>query len=706
MGTDYKSALSGQDRLWIHTHQIGTGGSPQLLAENTYNELGQLLSKKVGNTSALPLQKVDYTYNVRGWLTGINKVDGSANPLRQNSDPNDLFAFGINYNNTVTNNENGTIKPLFNGNIAETSWRTSTDNILRRYGYEYDQLNRLKNAVYQKPGTAVPVTRSYNEKLTYDKNGNIRSLQRNGDFDDPDTVLPIDNLTYFYNISNTSNRLMKVTDATNSTLGFRDDSNGGNDTTDDYAYDANGNMTKDENKFITSIKYNHLNLPTEIIISGGTVRKINYIYTASGEKLRKVVTNGTIVNTTDYLDGFQYNQATVSSGMILQFFPHAEGYVSNTVITGTNTYNYVFNYKDHLGNNRLSYTYDTSITAIKILEENHYYPYGMKHTKYNINQAFYNACELRQCIVTVPRMPYQYKYNGMEYQDELGLNMYAMDMRQYDPAIARWVVQDPVVHHNFSPYSAFDNNPVYWADPSGADASDMMGTDMDGNRRYTVGGQYIPKAERDGRSNTFYMGGGGTTSYGKADFLGTWVKHKVGTKVTYAKDNGDSLLEEIIFKNIYEYEFVVNENNKGIDWNDLANGIGIGLGIKQEMWGYTIAQNFKSARNPWAFANLRATQQAWRTTNTLGNVGSKMLTATKFLGAAAGTIQVGLKINEINNKGFATTRDYFDIGVNTLGVIAPFVFSGPAGWVIGAGALAYSVGTTIYDINNPEPPKP
>ena len=45
-----------------------------------------------------------------------------------------------------------------------------------------------------------------------------------------------------------------------------------------------------------------------------------------------------------------------------------------------------------------------------------------------------------------------------------------MDLRQYDPAIGRWVVQDPVIHHEFSPYSAFDNNPVYWADPSGANS--------------------------------------------------------------------------------------------------------------------------------------------------------------------------------------------------------------------------------------------
>ncbi len=64
---------------------------------------------------------------------------------------------------------------------------------------------------------------------------------------------------------------------------------------------------------------------------------------------------------------------------------------------------------------------------------------------------------------------YDYKYNGKEWQDEFGLNMYDMDMRMYDPAIARWVVMDPVIHHSMSPYNAFDNNPVFWADPSGAD---------------------------------------------------------------------------------------------------------------------------------------------------------------------------------------------------------------------------------------------
>lgn len=42
-----------------------------------------------------------------------------------------------------------------------------------------------------------------------------------------------------------------------------------------------------------------------------------------------------------------------------------------------------------------------------------------------------------------------------------------MDLRQYDPAIARFIALDPIVHHSQSPYTAFDNNPIYWADPSG-----------------------------------------------------------------------------------------------------------------------------------------------------------------------------------------------------------------------------------------------
>ncbi len=79
------------------------------------------------------LQKVNYNYNVQRWLKSINDIAEST----PSSDPTDLFAFNISYNE-VTNDLLGMIEPLFNGNISETFWKTDRDNIKRSYGYQYD----------------------------------------------------------------------------------------------------------------------------------------------------------------------------------------------------------------------------------------------------------------------------------------------------------------------------------------------------------------------------------------------------------------------------------------------------------------------------------------------------------------------------------------------------------------------------------------
>lgn len=449
---------SDQDRIILHLHQIGTNGIPQLLSKNEYDELGQLIVKKVGGldqTAATYYQKVDYSYTVRGWLKAINDV----NRFEQQDDGTDLFALKINYN-TVENDFNGQIAPQHNGNIAEIFWKSKSDGHLRSYSYGYDALNRLRMGIYHKENQA---THSYDELMSYDKNGNIMNLKRNGDLDFENFLIEIDDLYYTYD---EGNRLKKVDDNTIHPAGFKDMGH----SPEEYFYDANGNMTGDENKQIT-IKYNHLNLPTEIIFRDGS-GKINYLYDASGKKLNKTVTQGTTVTITDYLSGFQY-----VSG-ILDFFPTAEGYVKAVSYHGARTsFEYVFNFTDHLGNIRMSYGYDPVSDGVVIMEENHNYPFGMKHEKYNSDQYEYVPTEEgSQYPVGISplgptnRKSYQYKYNGKEFQDELGLNMYAMDMRQYDPAIGRWVVQDPIVHHNMSPYNAFDNNPVFWADPSGANA--------------------------------------------------------------------------------------------------------------------------------------------------------------------------------------------------------------------------------------------
>jgi hypothetical protein len=118
------------------------------------------------------------------------------------------------------------------------------------------------------------VYNSFNETLSYDKNGNINSLLRTGYLESQYLTPVIDNLIYAYD-ENNKNRLMMVTDATNSPVGFKDDSDGTNDSTD-YGYDANGNMVADQNKGISNIVYNHLNLPTQISFGNGDT--IEYIY--------------------------------------------------------------------------------------------------------------------------------------------------------------------------------------------------------------------------------------------------------------------------------------------------------------------------------------------------------------------------------------------------------------------------------------------
>ncbi|WP_034688382.1 RHS repeat domain-containing protein, partial [Chryseobacterium piperi] len=138
------------------------------------------------------------------------------------------------------------------------------------------------------------------------------------------------------------------------------------------------------------------------------------------------------------LDGFQYEDN------VLQFVPTSEGYydfVKNK---------YIYHYTDHLGNVRLSYTRNN--TSLEIIEENNYYPFGLKHEGYNPLNG---------------NSAYQYKYNGKELQTETG--MYDYGARFYMPDIGRWGVVDPKAElmRRWSPYNYAFDNPIRFIDPDG-----------------------------------------------------------------------------------------------------------------------------------------------------------------------------------------------------------------------------------------------
>lgn len=410
----------------------------EVIAVNNYDNLGQLTGKGVGGKiNQSRLQNVDYTYNIRGWLKGINDGDNTNNTITTGA--TDLFGFQINYNTPSI----GT--PLYNGNISQTFWKTANmDSSLKNYTYTYDHLNRLS--------TATDNLSKFNENVSYDKNGNIINLTRSGeivgggtvpDINNPAHFGAMDNLTYIYDAGN---RLQIVSDSANDTYGFKDDLTGATlDNTTDYGYDSNGNMKSDTNKNISNIVYNYLNLPTQVTIGG---LNINYVYDATGTKLQKTVNS----LTTDYAAGFIYEANQ------LKFFSQPEGYAANN----SGTFSYIYQYKDHLGNVRLSYGDGNNngvVVMSEIVEENNYYPFGLKHKGYNSGFAIGSGNSTAQ----------KYKYNGKELQDELGLNMYDMEARNYMPDLGRWSVIDELAEsfQNSSPYNFSNNNPILFSDPSG-----------------------------------------------------------------------------------------------------------------------------------------------------------------------------------------------------------------------------------------------
>jgi RHS repeat-associated protein len=308
-------------RLLETWHQLNES-PPILLSKNEYNELGQLVDKKLHATSSTGSfkQSVDYRYNIRGWLTSINNAELNTNS--SNDETGDLFGMNLAYNDDLSTGNANTDPNLdlrqYNGNISAIKWSKNlglSEVKESAYNFKYDPMNRLTSATHLY-GTS-PVSwqpGEYDENgLTYDLNGNIKTLQRRGD-----GGVQIDNLVYNYGSGTTlSNRLLFVTDNTTNTTdkikGFTDGSVSGND----YGYDANGNMLFDKNKGITSnIQYNHLNLPAQVSRGNSTIA---YHYDATGRKLGQHVYFSPSYKFTEYIGPwvFENNQ--------LQFVQHGEG---------------------------------------------------------------------------------------------------------------------------------------------------------------------------------------------------------------------------------------------------------------------------------------------------------------------------------------------------------------------------------------------
>ena len=396
----YTYSYNHADRLLKVEHTLG--GTKITLADYAYDNLGRLQSKSLHGSAT---NKLTYAYNVRGWLTGI-----SGSKFTQN---------------LYYNNGNGTAK--YNGSISSMTWKAGNESTVRGYKFTYDGLDRMLNATYGETADISTNANRFSENVTgYDKNGNIKTLQRYGQTAASGYGL-IDNLTFTLG----GNQLTRVDDAVatsayNNGFEFKD----GVKQANEYNYDSNGNLTKDLNKGITNISYNCLNLPSVVTFSDGST--ITYTYAADGTKLKTVHKTGSTTTTTDYCGNVVYENG------VQKLLLTDEGYVT----LSDNKYHYYL--KDHQGNNRVVINQSGTVE-----ETNHYYQFG---------GVFASAGNVQP-----------YKYNGKELDAKKGLNWYDYGARHYDAVLGRFTTNDRFAekYYSMSPYQYGANSPVGNIDVNG-----------------------------------------------------------------------------------------------------------------------------------------------------------------------------------------------------------------------------------------------
>ena len=372
----------------------------QAVMKYGYDAVGRLVEKRYGNT----VEKLGY--NVRGWLTSKESA---------------AFKMQLRYEQPE-----GGATACYNGNICEWEWSHGTNPILM-YSFAYDSFGRLASANQQQASGNgwAELAANYVEKgITYDRNGNIRTLQRTA------VGNPVDDLIYGYR----GNQLVSLSEQVR-TSQAGDVYLPGNTASGMYEYDSNGNLTKDIRKGL-EYKYNRLNLLEEVWKDGEM--KAQYNYLADGTKLG--VRDGSGKTGYDYVGSVVYK-----------------------VVDGRREFDRAVVGDMHFTNEGVRYALTDQLGSVRalidedgnVVQQNDYYPFGAKIAHDDYADSDDN----------------RFLFSGKESQELLDLNAYDFGARMYDASLGRWNMADPLgeKYVNLSPYNYCVNNPLVYVDPNGQD---------------------------------------------------------------------------------------------------------------------------------------------------------------------------------------------------------------------------------------------
>lgn len=479
------------------------GIDKRLDATYQYYLHGPLARMELGHHNR-KVQGLDYAYTLQGWLKGLNGTSGQTSrdmgldahgSSNHSSIAKDVLGFALHYYGFEDYKPIGgsSVKPfadaqsassgfakLYNGNIGGISLDNPTLGVPQLYTYKYDQLNRLlRTFTYNGLNTStntwnVSANQSFREEFTYDANGNIEKLTRNGNT----AIGPqlMDKFTYGYHKAGgklLNNRLRHIKDtapAENYATDI-DNQNDGN-----YIYDEIGNLIHDAQEGI-AIDWNVYGKIKQITKSAGNIA---YTYDASGNRVRKNYTpapNTGEEKATYYVRDAQGNALAVyekvgttplrwkeqqlyGSSRLGKWAPDIE--VDN--IGGNAVWNTLgkksYEITNHLGN-VLALVNDNVTPAgngsyqANVISANDYYAFGsqMPGRSFNLGDN------------------YRYGFNGKENDNEVKGegNQQDYGFRIYDPRIGRFLSVDPLTkdYPYLTSYQFASNSPVSGVDLDG-----------------------------------------------------------------------------------------------------------------------------------------------------------------------------------------------------------------------------------------------